>query len=222
MLKIRSLLALLCFVLFFGGGVPLFAQEHDENESEDDDAYYETDWDGYFPELYSRGDQTFTITLGLIFPTVFYRVHDKTVIDHNFTPPLGGAGSLAYTYFLGSHFFLGGEIGIKFNSTLRNHTIFLIPIGIRAGWQFVAKKFEFPLTFTIGLAPITYLDFEYAGLFLKGGASGFYRFSPEWSFGINTEWSWYPQRPYEYDHRAVKKDIDAHILGVTISARYHF
>ena len=220
--KIRFLLLFMSLFLLFVGNNPLFAQEYTEGESESDDGYFETDWDGYFPELYSRGDQTFTITLGVIFPAFFYNVNSKEFIDHNFSPPVGGAGSLAYTHFLSSNFFLGGEIGIKFNSTLRNHTIFLIPIGLRTGWQFIIKRFEIPLTFTVGFAPTTYLDLEYAGLFLKGGVSGFYRFSPEWSFGLNGEWSWFPQRPKEYGKRAPSKDIDAHIIDLTISARYHF
>ena len=221
MYKARIFSLLLIFLLFSGHG--LYSQEQDEEEPDYDNRIpIETDWDGYLSDLYSRGDQTFTITAGTVFPIVFYNVNERKTIEHNFSPPVGGAGSLAYTYFLSSNFFLGAEIGVMFNGTMAKNTIFFIPIGLRVGWQFVFRKFEFPLTLTIGIAPQTYMENEYAGLFIRGGFSTFYRTSPEWSFGINADWNWYPQRPQENRKRVPSKDIDAHILGITISARYHF
>jgi hypothetical protein len=241
MQKVRIFLLLMGLCWFSGQGAFLYAQEEqeenagvyaqekqkenaeEEGEEEDfpdGDISIETDWDGYMTELYSRGDQTFTISVGVIFPTVF---HDKKLakITHNFFP-VGGAGSLAYTHFLNAHFFLGGEIGVNFNYTLGENTIFIVPIGIRTGWQFVFRRFEFPLTLAIGIAPERYLNFNYMGMFIKLGASGFFRFSPEWSFGLNTDWNWYPQWPQEDKKRAPDKDIYANIIGVTFAARYHF
>ena len=222
MFKARIFSLLLLLFLFSGGG--LSAQEQDEEDPDSDDGVFmETDWDGYLPDLYSMGDQTFTITAGTVFPIVFYNVHTKEPITHNFSPPVGGAGSLAYTYFLSSNFFLGVEIGVMFNGTMAKNTVFFIPIGVRTGWQFVFRRFEFPLTLTIGVVPQTYIEYKYAGLFIRGGFATFYRTGPEWSFGINVDWNWYPQNPRENVMRK-KEDINinAHILGITLSARYHF
>jgi len=214
--------ALLLILLMFLG-VFLFAQEDDYDDDEDssDSApTLETDWDGYMSELYSRGDQTFTISLGVIFPTVFF--NNTTIIDHHINPPVGGAGTLAYTHFLNAHYFLGVEIGINIFYTLGQNSVFIIPIGLRTGWQFILHRFEFPLTFTIGVSPERYLNNGYVGLFLKGGGSAFFRFSPEWSFGLNADWSWYPQWPKENGKPVPAKNMYANVLGLTLAARYHF
>jgi hypothetical protein len=229
MQKVRILLLLMGLCWFSGQGVFLYAQEEEaavegeeteEEEPSSGDIFIETDWDGYVTELYSRGDQTFTISLGVIFPTVFHD-HKPKKITHNWFP-VGGAGTLAYTYFLNSHYFLGIEIGVNFNSTLGKNTIFIIPIGVRTGWQFLLHRFEFPISLTIGVAPERYLDFNYTGMFIKLGASGFFRFSPEWSFGLNADWNWYPQWPRQNESPVPVKDIYANIVGITLAARYHF
>jgi hypothetical protein len=222
--KAVALLALVC-IYWFSGQNAFFLHAQDDNdfdqeETPEEGIPMETDWDGYFPDLYSKGDQTFTITLGVIFPMGFF--NNGTLIDHHFSPPVGGIGSLSYTYFLNSHYFLGIHIGLKFNYTLAENTVFIIPIGLHTGRQFILRRFEIPITAGIGFAPQRYMEYNYAGFFLKGGVSAFFRFSPEWSFGIDTDWNWYPQRPLENGKRVPGKDVDAHILGLTISARYHF
>ena len=228
MQKVRFFLLLMGLCWFSGQGTFLYAQEEDvqEEETEEDEdspdggISIETDWDGYMSELYSRGDQTFTISLGVIFPMVFY--NNTTIVNHNFTPPVGGAGSLAYTHFLSAHYFLGIEIGVNFNYTLGQNTIFIIPIGIRTGWQFLFHRFEFPISLAVGVVPQRYLNYNYTGMFIKGGASGFFRFSPEWSFGLNVDWCWYPQWPRENGNPVPSKNMYANILAVTLAARYHF
>jgi len=230
MQKVRIFLLLIGLCWFSGQGVLLYAQEDDaetteteeeEEENPDETPSLETDWDGYITELYSNGDQTFTISAGVIFPTVFNDYTGK-VITHNFFP-VGGAGTLAYTRFLGAHYFLGVEIGVNFNYTLGKNTIFIIPIGARTGWQFIFRRFEFPVSLAIGIAPQRYLSLSYTpGMYVRLGASGFFRFSPEWSFGLNTDWNWYPQWPRKDGERVPKEDVYANILTVTLAARYHF
>jgi hypothetical protein len=214
----RKALAFLSFFLlgfiFFPGFGSLYAQEEDPGSGEDEEIPIESDWNVYMPELYSRGDQVFTISLGITFPTLF--VQKGETITHNFAP-VGGTGNLAYNYFLDSHFNIGGEIGGLFNYTLANNTVFVIPIGVRLGYQFVFHRFEFPLLVTVGIAPQRYLNFNYLGFFIKGGASVFFRFSPDWSFGLNAVWSWYPEWTKERD-----KDVYGNMIDVTLSARYHF
>jgi len=228
MQKVRIFLLLMGLCWFSGQGMFLYAQEEEveTTETEEDEDYpdeapsLETDWDGYMTELYSNGDQTFTISLGVIFPTVF---HDNTgIITHNFFP-VGGAGTLAYTRFLGAHFFLGVELGVNFNYTVGQNTIFIIPIGVRTGWQFLLHRFEFPVSLAVGIAPTRYLNLSYSpGMYVRLGASGFFRFSPEWSFGLNTDWNWYPQWPRKEGKRVPEHDVYANIIAVTLAARYHF
>jgi hypothetical protein len=219
MQKTFAMLLLLGLCLFVPG-VFLYAQEDWEDDPGYDEGIpFESDWEDYRPDLYTRGDQTFTISAGVFFPTVFFNQGKQ--IDHNFNV-VGGTGSLAYTYFFGPHFFLGGEIGIKFSSTLAESMIFIFDVGVRTGLQFILRRFEFPLTLVVGVAPQRYLDQDYAGLFVKGGGAVYYRFNPDWSFGMNADWSWYPQWPMENEKPVPSKNVDANMIGVTLSARYHF
>jgi len=226
----KALALFLLFALFYfaGQGVILYAQVdapgYDESVPDDNDSeeggQEQSNFDKYIPDLYSKGDQTVTISLGAFFPIVF--LNNGKEIPHNFNPPVGGALSLAYTYFLGPYLFLGGEIGFLSAYTLAQNAVFIIPIGLRGGWQFVFRRFEFPLYAAIGIAPQKYLDLGYFGMYLKGAASAYYRFNPNWSFGFSADWSWYPQWPMKEGKRIWEKDIDANIISVTLSARYHF
>jgi hypothetical protein len=219
MQKARAFVMIL-LLIFMGFGFSGFVLHAQEEDSEEEDITMETDWVSYTPELYSLGDQTFSISLGVTFPTVF--LNNGKVVDHHFTPPVGGAGSLAYNYFLGSHFFLGGDIGIQFNGTLAKNTLFLIHVGPQIGWQFVFRNFEFPLSLGLGFIRHQYLDFGYSGFFMKGKVSAFFRYNSDWSFGLNTDWSWYPQRPLENGQPDTKRNMDGNFVGLTLAARYHF
>jgi hypothetical protein len=196
-------------------GPLIFAQEEDDQDPGfEEEIPIESDWSGYMPSLYSRGDQAFIITAGTIFPVVF--LQNGAAITHNIFA-VGGTGSLSYNYWFDSHFFVGGEIGGMFGSTLRKNTFFIIPIGIRGGYQFILQRFEFPLALTIGIAPQKYLELGYFGFFVKPVVSAFFRLNPDWSFGVNTAWWWVPQWP-----RETEKRVDGNFIDVTLSARYHF
>jgi len=189
------------------GAAPAHAQERD-------------DWEVFETDLYSLGDQIFSITLGTVFPTVF--VGRDGPITHNFRPPVGGLISLGYSYFLGAHVFLGLDISFAFNRTIAKNMYFAVPFGIYGGWQFLFRRFEFPVSLMLGMAPQRYVDMRYMGMFMRLRGSAFYRFSPEWSFGLNTDWSWYPQRPKRDGKPFPEGNVDGMVMGVTLSARYHF
>jgi len=195
--------------LFFAGS-PLFAQEWEDGEG----------WEIYSFDLHSTGDQTIIISLGLIFPTVFVYA-DGAGRSHNINP-VGGAGSISFNYHLGRHAFLGGEIGGSFNATLAENNLFIWNFGMRGGWQFLLGRFEFPVGLAFGMSPQSYIGNGYLGIYLRGSASAFFRFNPEWSFGLTGEWTWYPQRPTVEGVRRPDMDADGNFLGLTLAARYHF
>jgi hypothetical protein len=172
----------------------------------------ESEWEDYAPNLYSMGDKTFIITLGVIIPTVFTGSIDEK--GHGIK--VGGTGFLTYNYFLGSNLHIGGEVGGMFAGTRGENMLFIIPFGLRVGYQFVVSRFEFPLTFMIGGAAQKYLEKDYFGLFLKPGAAVYWRFNPDWSFGLNANWWIVPQWP------KTGENATGHFLEATLSARYHF
>jgi len=233
MQKALAILLLLFLCCFCGRGSFLYAQEDtppgydetipDDNDSDNDTGdgdYADSDMDRFIPEKYTKGDKTITISLGAAFPAVF--LNNGKVIPHNITPPIGPILSLAYSHFLGANLFLGGEIGFYSLFTLAKNVLFLIPIGLRAGWQFVFNRFEIPLYAAIGVAPQKYLDLGYFGMYLKGSVSAYFRYNPNWSFGLNADWNWFPQWPLKDKQPIPEKNVDANIIGVTLSVRYHF
>jgi len=204
-------------ILLISFPVTLFAQQ-------DDDPSIEDGWDDYFTDLYMRGDQTFIISLGTLFPTVFIgnvAASDedikKGVINPNFKPPVGGTGLLAYNYYLHPKFFVGGEVSGFFIPTLRGHTLFVVPLGLRAGTQFIFGRFEFPVSISLGMCWHTYLDYGYYGLYMKGTGAAYFRATSDWSFGLSTTWGWFPQWTSE-----PRQNVDGNFVYTMLTARYHF
>lgn len=195
------------FLLLITMPILLFAQETEPPS--------EPEWDYYDDDLYSRGDQTFIITLGTAFPGIF-RSNGKT-IENKLSPPVGGAGSLIYNYYLTKEIFAGVEAGGMFIRTLGSNTLFLIPVGLRGGYQFNFKRFEFPLAAAFGMVWHRYLNQGYYGIYTKLGGSAFYRVTAAWSFGINANWFWLPQWTGDKD-----TTVHGNVLDLTLSARYHF
>jgi hypothetical protein len=193
---------------------PLAAQDSEENEGAGEgipELPIESDWPDVMPDLYSRGDKIFGISIGPILPTVF--IHEDGGVKEG-KIGLGGGGSLAYTYFFNAHIFIGGELGGMFAFTKAENALFIVPMGMRVGYQFILGRFEFPLSLLVGFAPQTYLEKNYLGFFVKPSASAFWRFNPDWSFGLNAAWWWVPQW--------ADRTVHGNFLELTLSARYHF
>lgn len=200
-------------VLFFFAIVfPLAAQEDPDSDQETEAPPIE--WDTYMPDLYRAGDKNFCITAGILIPTFFT---GKGMDNHSSNLKVGGNGALSFNYFLNAHLFLGGEFGGMFMATGGRNFLFAIPFGLRLGYQFVMNRFEFPVSLMVGAAPELYLEEKrYWGVIFKPGASIFYRFNPDWSFGFNVQWWMLPQWPKN------GKNVLGNFLELSLTARYHF
>jgi hypothetical protein len=214
-MKSRLLFGILVLV---SGLSPLAAQDGGDEWNEDPGEEIPVDdWTGFMPSLYSRGDQTFGLSFGVALPTFFIGSGGE-VLPRNMV--IGGTGSLSYDYFFGSNFFVGGDVQGMFAPTLGDHMLFIIPLNIRAGYQFVIKRFEFPLSLGFGFAAQqfkTSKSYSYAGFFIKPRASAFFRFNPDWSFGIHSAWWWLPQTP-----KNSGETVHGHFFEATLAVRYHF
>jgi len=210
------LVPLIFFALSFG----VHGQEEDEEDDDDEEITIESDWSAAVFTPYTRGDQTFSINLGLVKP-LFYIDRQNGYMDSNMG--LGGMGMLGYTYFLNSNLFLGFQLSGMFAGTEGKNMYFIIPLGFSVGYQFVIKRFEFPFYLMAGIAPQTHLQRSYLGFFSKAAGSAFFRFNTEWSFGLNTGFWWVPQwtkktRP-GYDGNV---NIHGFFWEIGLGARYHF
>jgi len=201
--------SVLFLILFIALSGQLFAQDNSDPD-------VEPDWDDFKYELYSRGDQTFSISLGVGFPIVFIN-QGKKFEKHNIEPPVGGTGALTYIYYINSVFFTGGEVSLLFLPTIAENTVFITSFGARFGTQFIADRFEFPISMALGMTLQTYLDLGYFGYYMKAGASALFRATHDWSFGLATNFCWFPQWTED-----PAKNVDGLFIDLSLVARYHF
>lgn len=216
--RLLTLTALCCFGVSLGLPGNLYAQENSDANGNGGDQNGDTlpitsDWSKVKISTYSPGDQTFVIAMGTLVPLFYY--NSGGTYDTNVN--IGGTGYLNYNYFFTPHFSLGGELGGSFSSTIGANMLYLVPFGIRLGYQFIYNRFEFPLALTIGAVNESYLDEGYFGLVLKPSAAVYWRFNPDWSFGLNADWWWLPQWFSDPD-----ETMYGNFLGITLAARYHF
>ena len=198
-------------LLIFGLAFPLSGQEEDI-DSEPEDEPPVIIWDTYEPELYMAGDQMFVLSAGIIFPTFF----SGDGMEGN--PPnidLGGMGSVSYSFFLSPNWFVGGEFQGMFVGTGGKNMLYIIPFGIHGGYQFTRGRFEFPLRLMIGGAAQLYLDKNHFGFIIKPGASAYYRFNADWSYGLNVQWWMLPQAPTN------NRFVLGNFMEISLSMRYH-
>jgi len=200
----------LFLTLFLLSSISLFAQDNSEPE-------VEPDWvDDFKYELYSEGDQTMSFSFLFGFPAFFIN-QGEIIKNHNFDPPIGGTGALTYIYYLKSRFFIGVELSLLFMPTVSKNTDFITSLGARVGTQFILGKFEFPISMALGMTIQSYLDFVYFGYYMKAGVFALYRVNHEWSFGLGSNFCWYPQWTKEPE-----KNVDAFFVDLSLVARYHF
>ena len=206
----RAWFLVLVLCLLFSG-LSLAAQEGNDPDEDPDEAPPDSEWVDYTTAPFSKGDRTFVISLGIVFPTVFIGIDNN---DHGLS--LGGTGYLAFNYFITQRIFVGGELGGMFSGTRAGNMLYIVPFGPRIGYQFWYRRFEFPVSLMIGAAPQKYLNKGYFGPIAKPSVSAFWRYNPEWSFGLNGAWWLLPQWPNNANN------VIGNFLELTISARHHF
>ncbi len=152
-----------------------------------------------------RGDQFIKISLSLDIPLGMKGLN------------LGGSGTIGYSYFLFDNFSVGGEANFSYMTTIGSNVFYYVPLIARATYQFTAGRFEIPLSVGVGITFQSYLNRNYYGLIIKPEVGGYFRYSPDWSFGLavalNVLPQWYSNKSY---------NRVGNILDVSASVRYHF
>lgn len=128
---------------------------------------------------------------------------------------VGGSGTLGYMRFLNSNLAVGGDASFAYMTTVGENVFTCIPLMAKVMYQFTFHKFEFPITLGIGGAFQNYIGESYFGLIIKPEVGAFFRYSPDWSFGINVGWNMMPQWTKDSSYFGV-------IMDTGITARYHF
>jgi hypothetical protein len=203
----------LLLIVFFGCALVFTVPAQEDGGGEE--IPIESEWTGPLPGAYARGDIMFTMSAGALFPILFLDGSTKPAKAYNGQIKIGGVGTLGLNYFLTSDIFLGAEINGGFSKSV-NNLLFQFPFGVRAGYQFILRRFEFPVSLMIGMSSQTYLTKNYFGFFLKPEVAAYWRFNPDWSFGINVGWWWVPQWP----KLGPAYNRYGNFLDLTLSARY--
>ncbi|MBN2656913.1 MAG: hypothetical protein JXR86_07615 [Spirochaetales bacterium] len=205
--NIKLLLATLVFTFFRLGSV--YAQEEGNEEEKPQQV-----------DLYSLGDQNFAIHAGMFFPLFFF---DPTPADGESAfaatkLTVGGAGSLMYEAYLNNNFKIGLEIGGIFAYSPNENPFFMVPITTRIAYEFHFGQFSLPLFWGMGINIITYQDEKNVQFLMKPGASLYWHFNSDWSFGGTLSY-WVSPEIVPSDH---SYDRIGNFLDFTLSARYHF
>ncbi len=196
-------------VLFMTIMLPAYSQEGDNEEPELKKI-----------ELYSLGDQNFSINAGLFIPLFFMDFSpsggSSAVSSTNLT--VGGTGSLIYEAYLSSNIKIGAEVGGIFSYSPNKNPFFMVPITARIGYEFHFGQFSLPIYLGTGINIITYDEDTNVQLLFKPGVSLYYNYNSDWSFGGNLVYWIAPEFIFD--------DPDqtrfGNFLDFTISAQYHF
>ena len=168
-------------------------------------------------EYHSLGDQVFGIYAGFFIPLFFQNPNDGSVNSTNLS--LGGNGSLYYGAYLNNNFQVGMEIGAMFSSSPNDNNFYMIPITVRATYefQFLNNLISVPVYIGAGVNMTSYLENFNVEMILKPGFGAFWNYSSNWSFGLNTTYWWVPQLYSEPEYNRFGNFMD-----VSLSAVYHF
>jgi hypothetical protein len=171
-------------------------------------------------DMYTLGDQSFSINAGLFFPLFFLDLTPESgssaVASTNLS--VGGTGSLIYEAYLNNHLKVGAEVGGMFAYSPNSNPFFMVPITARIGYEFHFGQFSMPIYMGTGINIITYDDDTNVQFLLKPGISLYWNYTSDWSFGGNLVYWFSPEIVTENPEH----DRIGNFLDFTISAQYHF
>lgn len=194
----KRIAILVCAVLFTG--TLMFAQEQKTPPSAEQEQTISY-------KMNQRGDQF--IKIGLMANIPFSPKIPQLYV--------GGSGTLGYMRFLNDSIAIGGDASFAYMKTIGDNILTYIPLMAKVMYQFSVHKFEFPISLGIGGAFQNYSTDTYFGLAIKPELGAFFRYSPEWSFGLGAGLYILPQWCKDSS-----KNRTGLIMDAAITARYHF
>lgn len=169
-------------------------------------------------DSYGLGDQTFSISAGVNLP-LFIHMLSGTVEPALPHVGAGAIGSLRWGTFLTNSVTFGAELGGTFAFTALHRTLVIVPVSAVFTYVLRAYPFEFPLHATLGVSFMRLDNDLYIGPIVKPGASAYWSYNSEWSFGLQLEYLWVPEI---YFGPLADQSAFGNFLSVTLSTLYHF
>lgn len=222
--KLKTIVLAFCAIFFLSAN--FYSQESESNSQEKQEAQNneqannddKTD-EGDSPDIYddqydfvylqnAPGDQFINVRLMPNFPLNFGK-----------NLKVGGQATVGYGRFLTSWLALDVELGFGYNPTIGSNILTYIPMTVGVTFLPAIKKFEFPITFNIGMVATNYLaNTFFPGLIIRAGAGCYYRISEGWSAGIEGFFTYMPQW---YFKDSSKNDY-LNMASVSAGVKYHF
>ena len=171
-------------------------------------------------DVYGIGDQTFSISAGTILP-LFISGVDGTTVGGFSKLSLGAAGSLRWTTFLNNEMALGVDLGGMFALTKLDRVLIMLPLSGIFTYAVRFYPFEVLLQGSLGVNFLKLEDDLYIGPIVKPGASFYWNYSGEWSFGIQAEY-WFVPEVYFGNSVPSVHSAFGNFLGITLRTLYHF
>lgn len=172
-----------------------------------------------FEPTYTLGDQILSINLG-IFAPLFYTGSDEGAQPANLS--VGGVGSIAWASYLNNTMTVGAEMSGSFSFTPNLNTLFLLHFAGTYTYTIRRYPFEFPLHMAVGMNIARLQESTKIDPVVKPGASFYWAYNTQWSFGLNLKYWWIPQI---YSSRSDVPQSDTrfgNFLEISLSALYHF
>lgn len=183
------------------------ANNDDKTDEEDSPDIYDDQYDFVYLQN-APGDQFINVRLMPNFPLNFGK-----------NLKVGGQATVGYGRFLTSWLALDVELGFGYNPTIGSNILTYIPMTVGVTFLPAIKKFEFPITFNIGMVATNYLaNTFFPGLIIRAGAGCYYRISEGWSAGIEGFFTYMPQW---YFKDSSKNDY-LNMASVSAGVKYHF
>lgn len=183
----------------------------DKNEGKNDEENAPDEYDDGFEYVYLQnapGDQNINIRVMPNFPLNF---------GENLK--IGGQITVSYNRFLTTWFEIGAELAFGYNPTIGSNILTYIPMTVGVTFLPTIKKFEFPITFNVGMAVENYLSNTYfPGLVLRVGAGAYYRINESWSAGIEGFFTYMPQ----WYFKEPEKNDCLNMASISAGMKYHF
>lgn len=183
------------------------ANNDDKTDEGDSPDVYDDQYDFVYLQN-APGDQFINVRLMPNFPLNFGK-----------NLKVGGQATVGYGRFLTSWLALNVELGFGYNPTIGSNILTYIPMTVGVTFLPAIKKFEFPITFNIGMVATNYLaNTFFPGLIIRAGAGCYYRISEGWSAGIEGFFTYMPQW---YFKDSSKNDY-LNMASVSAGVKYHF
>ncbi len=164
------------------------------------------------------GDRSMTIDLGPSFP-LFIQDFSGNIGPTNLS--LGANIGLDIQFYLTNNFKLGGELKGFAAGDPNNNLLFMVPITLKADYEFDFFPFTIPVGLGAGICFNNYLASTNINPVLSPTTGFYWNANTSWSFGVNLAY-WMVFDLYSGNPIPTSQDRIGNFLESNLAAVYHF